>query len=256
MNEANQISHTTHLYGFIAEEAQQNRFAVTLNKQFKAAGNDAMMIPMNIRTDDFYFTLSNMKNSHVNGAVLGEEYRAEAMEILDSASELAQRCGMCDTIILDAGMMHGELLFPEALAEMARRSGTEKIAIIGATPMAGAVALCLGDRDVAMFDPWIEELMQLQARLDHPFDINRLAEGMAVDLSGCDMLLDLSDLPSLAMVTALPALNVDLKAPRAPSALQQRCEALGAAYSGYDALLETLTKTVYDYVTKEKDEPL
>ena len=64
MNEANQITQTTRLYGFIAEAAQQNRFAVTLNKRFKSAGDDAMMIPMNIRPDDLHYTVANMKRNN------------------------------------------------------------------------------------------------------------------------------------------------------------------------------------------------
>ena len=39
-----------------------NRLFVLLNKLIKP---DAMMIPMNIRSDDFYFTVANMKKSHV-----------------------------------------------------------------------------------------------------------------------------------------------------------------------------------------------
>jgi len=252
VNEANQISAATRLYGFIAEEAQQNRFAVTLNRRFKAAGDDAMMIPMNIRPDDFYFTLSNMKGSHLGGAVLGEEYWASAMEVVDSASPAAERCGICDTVVIDGGIMHGELLFPEALKRVSHASGVHKVAVLGATPAAGGAALALQEAEVAMFDPWIEELMALQARLGIPLDINRLAEGMAVDLSGYDLLIDLSQMQDLGMITALPRLNVDFKPLREESPLRRRCAELGAAYSGYDTLLETLTETVYHYVQKEE----
>ena len=131
MNEANQITQATKLYGFIAEEAQQNRFAVTLNKRFKAAGDDAMMIPMNIRPDDFHFTLSNMKQSHVNGAVIGAEYQEAALEIVDSASPLCEKAGLCDTVTLSEGRMHGELLLPSALKTAAEESRARKIALIG-----------------------------------------------------------------------------------------------------------------------------
>ncbi|UFS63547.1 hypothetical protein LOH54_05300 [Sulfurimonas sp. HSL-3221] len=252
MNEANQITQVTKLYGFIAEEAQQNRFAVTLNKQFKSAGDDAMMIPMNIRPDDFYFTLSNMKQSHVNGAVIGTEYQDQALEIVDEASELCERTGLCDTVVVGNGQMRGELLLPLALKQMAQKSGVKRLALIGATPLAGAVALSFAPGTVAMFDPWIEDLMALQQRLGTELDINRLAEGMAVDLSGFDMVIDLSQTDDLSMVSVLPPLNVDLKLPRHPSALRQRCIELDGAYSGYESLLDIMTETVYNYLTKEK----
>jgi len=252
VNEANQITNTTRLYGFIAEEAQQNRFAVTLNKRFKAEGDDAMMIPMNIRPDDFYFTLSNMKQSHVNGAVIGFEYQEQALEIVDSASGLCETCGICDTVTVEAGSMHGELLLPKALATMVEKSRASKIAVIGATPLAGALALSMREKHVAFFDPWIEELMKLQDRLGIELDINRLAEGMAVDLSAYDMLIDLSGMNDLSMAAALPKLNVDLKQPRQASALRQRCTELDRPYSGYESLLDIMTETVYTYWTKEK----
>ena len=251
MNEANQITQATKLYGFIAEEAQQNRFAVTLNKRFKSAGDDAMMIPMNIRPDDFHFTLSNMKKSHVNGAVIGFEYQEQALEIVDTASPLCEKSGLCDTVTVSEGVMQGELLLPLALKKAVEGSGAHKIALIGATPLAGAMILALANADVAVFDPWIEELMALQERLGVVIDINRLAEGMQVNLSGYDMVIDLSTLDDLSMVSALPRLNVDLKAPRAFSALRQRCIELDAAYSGYESLLDTMTETVYNYLAKE-----
>jgi shikimate 5-dehydrogenase len=252
MNEANQITNATKLFGFIAEEAQQNRFAVTLNKRFKTAGDDAMMIPMNIRPDDFYFTLSNMKQSHVRGAVIGFEYQGQALEVVDSASELCERCGICDTVTVNEGRMYGELLLPVALKAVADRSGASKIAVIGATPLAGAMAVLFKDKEVSLFDPWIEDLMTLQARLGIELDINRLAEGMAVDLSSYDLLIDLSEMSDLSMVSALPMLNADLKQPRQPSALRQRCIELDSAYSGYESLLDIMTETVYTYLTKEK----
>ena len=56
---------------------------------------------------------------------------------------------------------------------------------------------------------------------------------------------------NLSMLRALPALNIDLKQPRQPSALRQRCIELDAAYSGYESLLAIMTETVYNYLTKE-----
>ena len=63
MNNGNEISHQTKLYGFIGEEAGQSSLSASVNRVLKANNKDAMMIPMNIRIDDFYFTVSNMKKS-------------------------------------------------------------------------------------------------------------------------------------------------------------------------------------------------
>ena len=58
MNESNQISKQTTLFGYIGEHAGVSRFSTLINKKFKENGDDVMMIPMNIRGDDLYFTVS------------------------------------------------------------------------------------------------------------------------------------------------------------------------------------------------------
>lgn len=251
VNEANQITKATALFGFIAEAAQQNRFAVTLNRRFKAAGDDAMMIPMNIRPDDFYFTLSNMKRSHVRGALIGFDYQSQALEIVDSAAGLCERTGLCDTVMIKEEIMHGELLFPTALKTMIERSRVHTIALLGATPLAGACAAVLDGYNIAIFDPWIESVVALQDRLGLEVDINRLAPGMTIDMRAYDMLIDFSEMDDFSMITALPKYNVDFCQPREASALRDRCTALDAAYSGYESLLDTLSETAYIYLTKE-----
>jgi len=253
MNEANTITRTTRLYGFIAEEAQSDRFAVTLNRRFRAEGDDAMMIPMNIRPDDLYFTVSNMKKSHVNGAVVAPEYQREVMELLDTASPLCEAVGICDTVLVKEGRLEGALLFPEALKTVMDAAGARRIALVGAAPLNEALVRLYEGTDavLSLYDPWIESLMQMQERVGRELDINRLAEGMAVDLGGADLLFDASASADLSMVTTLPKVSMDLAVSRRPSALQRRCTELGTAYSGYESLLDPLTRRLHTYLTKE-----
>lgn len=252
LNQSNQITAATNLYGFIAEEAQQNRFSVTINRHFKSEGDDAMMIPMNIREDDFYFTVANMKKSHVKGAVIGFEYQLQAMELLDTATEFCKRIGLCDTVLIKNGEIEGALLLPDVLKQVLDKAKVIKVAIIGSTPLAEAMAILLEGYTVGFYDTWVESLMEMQQRIGHEIDINRLGAEMSVDLGGYDMVLNLSEMDDLSMITALPMLNVDLKLPRKPSALRQRCVELNAAYSGYDALLEPMTGFFHDYLISGK----
>jgi shikimate 5-dehydrogenase len=69
-----------------------------------------MMIPMNIREDDFYFTLSNMKKSHVNGAYIAQEYQESAVELLDEADEFVQVYNKCDFVVRDGERLIGTYL--------------------------------------------------------------------------------------------------------------------------------------------------
>lgn len=110
MNADDGIKKETKLFGLIAEHASPNRLFVMLNKEIKANNTDAMMIPMNIREDDFYFTLLNMKKSHVNGAYIAEEYQENAVELLDESDEFVQVYNKCDFVLRDGEKLIGTYL--------------------------------------------------------------------------------------------------------------------------------------------------
>jgi shikimate 5-dehydrogenase len=253
MNEANQIGVATNLYGYIAVEAQQNRFSVTLNRLFKAGGDDAMMIPMNIREDDFYFTLSNMKRSQVKGAVLGAEYQEEVLDLLDLPSPLVQQSGFCDIVTVSNERLEGDVIAVKAVMKLLEEQQAKKIAVIGSGPMAKAMALRSEGMALSFFHEHIESLLEMAESLELPgIDINRCAEEMAVDLGGYDAVIDASRVQSLSMVTALPKLCIDLKADSAVSALRQRCSELEADYTGYEMMLPYLTQSAYDFWKEKK----
>jgi hypothetical protein len=119
MNNDNSITLETKLFGFIAEEAHSNRFSSMVNKLFKENGVNAMVIPMNIRSDDIVFTLSQMRESKLSGAIIASEYQGDAMNIVDHASADAQAQGLVDLIRIENGSLYGELIMPLALNEYA-----------------------------------------------------------------------------------------------------------------------------------------
>lgn len=121
MNNDNSITAATKLYGYIAENAHSSRFAVILNKLYKENGIDAMMIPMNIRPDDVAFTISQMRSSKLNGAVISSEYQEEAFSLMDDLSESAQENGYCDCIRIENGLLIGDLIMSHALERYADR---------------------------------------------------------------------------------------------------------------------------------------
>ena len=110
MNADDSISKRTTLFGLIAESASTNRLFVLVNKMMKSSEIDSMIIPMNIREDDFYFTLVNMKKSHVNGAYIAEEFQTSAVELLDSKEEEVAVYNRCDFVVREGEKLHGFLL--------------------------------------------------------------------------------------------------------------------------------------------------
>ena len=106
INSDDGITKETKLYGLIAEDAMQNRLFVELNKLIKP---EAMMIPMNIREDDFYFTVANMKKSKVDGAYIAREYQEMVIELLDEKDETVEVYGRCDFVVREKEKLKGFL---------------------------------------------------------------------------------------------------------------------------------------------------
>lgn len=252
MNDANEISHQTKLFGFIGEHAGSSRFSAVINKMFKANESDTMMIPMNIRSDDFFFTLSNMKKSHVNGAIISNEYVRKSVEIIDEASGLVKRSGMCDIVFREGEKLRGDIFSTRVLLEKLKDLSISKIALIGTNPHAKAFSLMACGFQLSYFNESLEELMGFcdEMELSSP-DINRISGSMSVDFSGFDALLDFSNLDNFNMAEKLALYNLDMKNAKEYSALKLRASQLGAKYIGYDDMLEELTTQAYRLIDKK-----
>lgn len=253
MNDANEISHHTELYGFIGEYAGQNSISATLNKLFKAGNKNAMMIPMNIREDDFFFTLSNMKKSHVNGALISNEYIKNTLEVLDEKSEAVEFSGLCDIVLRDENRLIGDVLFPRAIVKFLRDKGAKKIALLGVDERARAFVFFAKEFDISFYFDEIEKLMNFCEEVGvKSADINRLAENMEVDLSIYDTVIDFSDFNSLSMVGKLSGLNLDMKQKKEFSALKVRANELEASYVGFDNMLDVISQATFEFLEEKK----
>ena len=252
MNEANQISKQTTLFGFIGEHAGVSRFSAIINKKFKENANDVMMIPMNIREDDLYFTISNMKESHVNGAVISSEYVTEVLDLLDNANAMVKRSGMCDIIYKEGKTLRGDIFSARVLTEHLKDMAVSKVAIIGTNHYAKAFSFLACGFNVSYFNDNLEELMAFTQEVElSNADINRIALGMEVDFSAFDVVMDFSNMNSLDMITKLPAFSLDMKNTKQISALKTKAKELGASYVSYDDLLEKLTDKVYKEIVNK-----
>ncbi|HUH41832.1 MAG TPA: hypothetical protein VLZ29_01820 [Sulfurimonas sp.] len=253
MNDANEISHHTQLYGFIGEFAGQNSISATLNKLFKAKNKNAMMIPMNIREDDVFFTLSNMKKSHVNGALISSEYVKNTLEVLDERSDVVEFSGLCDIIIRDDKKLIGDVLSSRAIVKFLKDKGAEKIALLGVDARAKAFVFFAKEFDVSYYFDEIEQLMHFcQESGIEDADINRIAEGMDIDLSSYDAVIDFSDFESLSMISKLSAINLDMKHKKEFSALKVRANELEAYYVGFDNMLDVISQATFEFLEDKK----
>jgi len=251
MNDANEISKQTKLFGYIGEEAGASRFSAVINKMFKANDDDTMMIPMNIREDDLFFTVSNMKKSHVNGAVISNEYVTQVVELLDDTSSMVQKTGMCDIIFKEGNKLRGDVFTTRVLTEHLKDLLVSKVAIIGTNHHAKAFSLLACGFNVSYFDENLEALMAFTQELElHDADFNRIAQDMEVDFSSFDVVLDFSNMQNFNMVSKLARLNIDMKNTKQFSALKQRTNELNAEYTSYDDMIDKLCSRAYIAINK------
>ena len=236
MNLDDSISKETTLYGYIAISASTNRLSQNFNRALRQDAIDGMMIPMNIREDDFYFTLSNMKKSHVNGAMLGLEYQENILELLDSSSEMVKECGGCDFVKRVGQTLHGEFISGEVIKEYVKADPSiKKIAIIGDGALARSLALLLQEYELSFYDAQIERLLLMSEALHVSIDINFLAPN-GVDFSGYDLLIDTTNEDISASINTPAKMNLDVKDSKNFSNLKQF-----ANYIGFDNLLDFYT---------------
>lgn len=247
MNNANEITHHTKLYGFIGVDAGVSSISATTNKLFKLKLKDAMMIPLNIREDDFYFTLTNMKKSHVNGALISKEFSTEVVELLDDSSDIVKKSGMCDVVKKNDGKLFGDVLTLRALSNFLSKNGVKKVALLGVSSYAKAFVLS-SSLEVSFFYDSVEELMAFTQELNvlNP-DINRIADEMSLDLSSFDAVVDFSGFSELNMIKSLPDFNLDMKIKKEFSPLKIRALELEKKYVGFEDILDEVASEVYSY---------
>lgn len=251
MNDDNLISQRTKLFGYIGEEAGVSRFSAVINKAFKANEDDTMMIPMNIREDDLYFTVSNMKKSQVDGAVISNEYVTQVVEILDNSSTMVQKTGMCDILFREGETLRGDIFSTRVLTEHLKDLLVLKVAIIGTNHHAKAFSFLACGFNVSYYDESLEDLMTFTKEVElHEPDLNRIIPGADLDLSSYDAVLDFSQMSKLNMISKLGKFNFDMKHNKQFSALKQRAHELDAGYVSSDDIIDKLCARAYTAITK------
>ncbi len=251
MNEKDELKNSSKAWGYIGEHAGVSRFSAVINKKFKENSVDAMLFPMNIREDDLYFTVSNMKKSKVDGAVISNEYVTSVVDILDSASSMVKRSGMCDIIFKEGETLRGDIFGARVLTEHLKDIGISKIAIIGTNHHAKAFSFLACGFEMSFYSENLEELMAFTEEVElGNADINRIATGMELDFSSFDAVLDFSTMTDFSMIEKLANFNFDMKNNKEFSLLKQKAVELNAVYVSSDDIIEKLCDRAYSAIIK------
>jgi hypothetical protein len=251
MNDKDELKNSSKAWGYIGEYAGVSRFSAVINKKFKEQSIDAMLFPMNIREDDLFFTVSNMKKSKVDGAVISNEYVTNVVDILDTSSSMVQRSGMCDIIFKEGETLRGDIFGTRVLTEHLKDMGLTKIAIIGTNHHAKAFSFLACGFEMSFYNENLEELMAFTQEVElSSADINRIAVGMELDFSSFDAVLDFSTLENFSMIEKLSNFNFDMKNSKEFSPLKKRCDELNVVYTSYDDLVEKFCDRAYSAIIK------
>ena len=158
---------------------------------------------------------------------------------------------MCDIIFKEGETLRGDIFSTRVLTEHLKDIFVSKVAIIGTNHHAKAFSFLACGFNVSYFDENIEELMAFTQEVElQDADINRIAEGMSVDLSVFDIVLDFSDMSSLGMIDKLPKLSMDMKNTKEFSALKRRALELNAEYISSDDIIDKLCDRAYNAIIK------
>jgi shikimate 5-dehydrogenase len=249
MNNNDEIKLDTKVYGFLGEYAQQNRFSVMMNAMFKRIHSNAMIIPMNIRADDFYYTVTGLRQAKLNGAVIAQEYRHDVVELCDFKSNDVSMCGFCDILRVVDGKLYGDILIGRAINMLLKEKGATSLALYGSGALAKSILLHVkhsGIKKVTLFNDRIESCMELietlgEALLGIDVDIERASNDLAADFSASNIAINTANQMSLFSAVHSSPVMVDFAMQRSPFS-----DSAADEYLGYDAILPYLNQSAYN----------
>ncbi len=249
MNNSDEIKLDTKAYGFLAENAQQNRFSTVMNTMFKSSAINAMIIPMNIREDDFYFTVSGLRSAKLQGVVIAPEYRHNVLELCDFKSTDVQECGFCDILTVKESKLHGDIFIGKALCILVKEKNMNSLALYGSGALAKSILLHVKTANVkklTLFNDRVESCMELINSLSSELegievDIERASSDVVADFSLYDMAINVANQEELFSKIVSAKVMIDLAKRGSPFS---QCKS--SEYLGYDDILPYLNREAYN----------
>jgi shikimate 5-dehydrogenase len=251
MNNGDEIKPQSSVYGFLAEQAQQNRFSVVMNTMFKSRGIDAMIIPMNIRPDDFFYTVSGLRNAKLQGVVIAPEFRHDVVELCDVKSRDVEACGFCDILTVRESQLYGDIFIGRAIVQLLKERDVSTLALYGSGALAKSILLHVNKsrvKKVILFNDRVESCMELIESVKKEcegidIDIERASTQQRADFSGCDMAINVANQLVLFSEVTAAAVMVDFAKQGSPFS---ECK---SEYLGYDDILpylNTAANTIFE----------
>ncbi|MBI3144495.1 MAG: shikimate dehydrogenase [Pseudogulbenkiania sp.] len=196
------ITGSTRVYFVIADPIEQVRAPELFNQVFSMYGVDAVVIPMNVKAEDFDSTLKALfRAPNVDGVFLSIPHKPAALSVADRCSKLAKVAGAINAVRrAPDGALEGDLFdglgFIKALDNARIGYAGKRVLLIGAGGAAAAIAVALaacGTAEIAIFDPAGDKAAQLGARIADAFRTDAHV-ATSNDPAGYDLVVNASPL--------------------------------------------------------------
>jgi len=196
------IRGTTRLIAHIGHPTHTFQSPMIYNPYFEAEGIDAVVVPMDCRTEPFaallkaVFSLDNLV-----GALITMPHKVPVVSLLDEASAAVRIAGACNAVRRgDGGRLVGDLFDGEGFVRGLRRNGCAlagaRALVVGAGGVGSAIAASLAAAGVAslvLFDArdGAAEALAARLRVHHP--VLEVGAGNA-DPAGFDLVVNATPL--------------------------------------------------------------
>ena len=217
------VNGATRLYGIIGDPIEQVKSPEAFTARFRAAGQNALLIPLHVKPESFDETLAALKKlANLHGVIATLPYKARVLAHVDRVLPTGKRVGAVNAMRRDAdGQWSADMFDGKGFLAGIRAAGAEprgqRVLLLGAGGAGSAIADALaeaGARSITVFD---QDRLRAQALsrkskeqhpavncaageprvTDHDILVNATPVGMA---SGDGLPVDLGPLPARLFV--------------------------------------------------------
>jgi len=168
------IDKNSALFGLFDDKAMESKRVAEFQELFREQKLNAFYIPMNIRSDDLYFTLNGLKDSQIAGVNIGLDYKKEAVEQLDYLSDEVKIAGFVDSIKIEHKRLYGFITVGKAITNFIENGS--RIGIFGSGALAKSIVYNLDKRDD------LKEVTIIQDRVESALKVVEIAKNIDLDI--------------------------------------------------------------------------
>jgi shikimate dehydrogenase len=192
------IDGSTRLFAIIGDPIEQVKSPQTLNPMFKAAGLNAVMLPVHVKPDLFNETVKGlMAVGNLDGIIITVPYKSRIMPLIDDVLPMGATVGATNAMRREAsGRWSGDMFDGRGLVRGLREASIapegRQVMLIGAGGAGSAVAVALADagaKTVSIFDIDTDKARALADRVATAYP-NCKAAASPVRLAGHDTLIN------------------------------------------------------------------